>query len=197
MLWLALAVLIWGLIHSFLASLSAKDWSRRIFGETGMRFYRLGYNLFSVISFLPVLWLMAVLPDRAMYRIPAPWVYLSLAGQVAGVVLLVIGVLQTGVLSFVGLKQLFEENERSPRLVTGGLYLWVRHPLYAAGLLLLWLTPVMSQNSLVVFLAATVYLIVGALFEERKLEREFGQAYTDYKAATPMFIPGLKFGWNK
>jgi protein-S-isoprenylcysteine O-methyltransferase Ste14 len=195
--WLASAVLIWGVIHSYLASLGAKDWVRRTLGETGMRFYRLAYNIFSVISFLPILWLMVALPNREIYRIPAPWVYLSLAGQVAAVVVLVIGVLQTGALSFVGLKQLFEEYERPSRLVTEGLYRWVRHPLYTAGLLFLWLTPVMSQNSLIVFLAATVYLIVGALFEERKLEREFGQAYTDYKAATPMFIPGLKFGWNK
>jgi len=34
-------------------------------------------------------------------------------------------------------------------------------------------------------------------FEERKLLREFGQAYTNYKASTPMLIPGLKLGGNK
>jgi protein-S-isoprenylcysteine O-methyltransferase Ste14 len=38
---------------------------------------------------------------------------------------------------------------------------------------------------------------VGAFFEERKLEREFGAAYTEYKAATPMLIPGLVFRRNK
>jgi protein-S-isoprenylcysteine O-methyltransferase Ste14 len=77
------------------------------------------------------------------------------------------------------------------------LYRWVRHPLYTAGLLFIWLTPIMTLNTLVVFIAATVYILVGAFFEERKLEREFGQAYREYKAATPMLIPGLKFGWNK
>lgn len=162
-----------------------------------MRFYRFAYNIFSVISFAPILWLMVILPDRVLYRIPTPWIYLSSVGQLAAVAVLVIGILQTGVLSFVGLKQLFEGPERSSQLVTRGLYRWVRHPLYTAGLLFIWLTPVMTQNTLVVIIAATVYIIVGAFYEERKLEREFGAAYTEYKATTPMLIPGLKFGWNK
>jgi protein-S-isoprenylcysteine O-methyltransferase Ste14 len=55
----------------------------------------------------------------------------------------------------------------------------------------------MTQNTMVVMIAATVYIIVGALYEERKLEREFGTAYAEYKATTPMLIPGLKSGWNK
>jgi protein-S-isoprenylcysteine O-methyltransferase Ste14 len=132
-----------------------------------------------------------------LYQIPAPWMYLSLAGQLTAVVLLVVGVLQTDTLSFVGLRQLFEGKERSSQLVTSGLYHWVRHPLYAAGLLFIWLTPVMSQNSLVVIIAATVYILMGAFFEERKLELEFGAAYREYKAVTPMLIPGLIFGRNK
>jgi len=195
--WLTLAVLIWGIIHSVTASLEAKDWLRRRLGNAGMRFYRFGYNVFSVISFIPILWLMAVLPDQALYRIPAPWIYLTLAGQFAAVVILVVGVLQTGALSFVGLRQLFEDKETPPQLITRGLYRWVRHPLYTAGMLFIWLTPVMSMNTLIVILSATIYIIVGAFFEERKLEREYGAAYTEYKAATPMLIPGLAIRRNK
>jgi hypothetical protein len=104
--WLVFAVLIWGVIHSLTASLSAKEWVRRALGDTGMRYFRLAYNVFSIISFAPILWLMVVLPDRMFYQIPAPWIFLSLAGQFAAVVLLVVGVLQTDPLSFVGLRQL-------------------------------------------------------------------------------------------
>jgi protein-S-isoprenylcysteine O-methyltransferase Ste14 len=195
--WLILAVLIWGIIHSVTASLEVKDWLRRRLGDANMRFFRFGYNVFSVISFTPILWLMAVLPDQALYSIPAPWIYLTLAGQFAAIVVLVVGVLQTGALSFVGLRQLFEGNEHPPQLITRGLYRWVRHPLYTAGLLFIWLTPVMSLNTLIVILSATVYIIVGALFEERKLGREYGVAYAKYKAATPMLIPGLVIRRNK
>jgi methanethiol S-methyltransferase len=197
MVWLILAILIWGVVHSLMASLEAKNWILRMLGDTGVRFYRFAYNTFSVISFAPILWLMAVLPDRVLYQIPAPWVYLSITGQIAAVVLLVIGVLQTDTLSFVGLRQLFEGNERPSKMVTHGLYRRVRHPLYTAGLLFIWLTPIMSINSLIVIISVTIYIIVGALFEERKLEREFGSAYVEYKAVTPMLIPGLRFRRNK
>ena len=111
--------------------------------------------------------------------------------------MLVVGVLQTGALAFIGLKQLFEGEERSFHLVTHGLYRWVRHPLYSAGLFFIWLMPVMSVNLLIVVLSATFYIVMGAFFEERKLEREYGAAYTEYKAATPMFIPGLLIQRNK
>ena len=195
--WLVLAVLIWGVVHSVTASLGAKDWIRRVFGSGAVRFYRLSYNIFSVVSFVPILWLMAVLPDRLLYRIPTPWVYLTGTGQIMAIVMLVVGVLQTDTLSFIGLRQLIEGERRSSQLVTHGLYRWVRHPLYTAGLLFIWLTPVMSINSLIVIISATIYIFVGALFEERKLEREFGVAYAEYKANTPMLVPGLALRRNK
>ena len=195
--WLTLTVFLWGIVHSILASLEAKGWFHRTFGNASARFYRLAYNMFSVVSFAPILWLMVILPDKVLYQVPAPWMYLFLAGQLTAVVLLIVGVLQTDTLAFIGLRQVIEGERRSPRLVTSGLYRWVRHPLYASGLLFIWLAPLMSQNSLIVTIAATVYIIVGAFFEERKLRREFGREYEEYRAKTPMLIPGLKFGRNK
>jgi protein-S-isoprenylcysteine O-methyltransferase Ste14 len=185
---LIVAMAIWGAVHSFLASLAVKSFFQRYGGAGFMRFYRLLYNLFSVLSFLPILWLAAVLPDRPLYRIPLPWNLFMLSGQGIAAVLLLIGVLQTGPLSFAGVRQLFEE-EKPASLVTSGLYRYVRHPLYTAGLLFLWLTPVMTLNRLTFYLAATLYILIGAVFEERKLLREFGEAYARYQHSTPMLIP--------
>jgi protein-S-isoprenylcysteine O-methyltransferase Ste14 len=67
----------------------------------------------------------------------------------------------------------------------------VRHPLYTAGLVFIWLAPVMTWNSLVFNLGLSLYLVIGALFEERKLVHQYGQAYLDYKSRTPMLIPGI------
>ncbi len=54
--WLVLlAVLVYGLVHSFLASLWTKARARRWFGAVADRTYRLFYNVFAVVSFLPVL----------------------------------------------------------------------------------------------------------------------------------------------
>jgi protein-S-isoprenylcysteine O-methyltransferase Ste14 len=139
---------------------------------------------------------MVTLPDKSLYQIPAPWSYLMRAGQVLSILLLLASAMQTDLLSFAGLRQLFEE-EKQGGLVRGGLYRSVRHPLYTFSLLVLWLSPSMSLNSLVVYASLTVYILIGIYFEERKLLREFGQDYADYKSSTPMLIPGLKLGGNK
>lgn len=196
MLWLLLAIALWGIVHSVLASTGFKDFLRRPFGDGLMRFYRLFYNIFAVISFLPILYLMFTLPDRILYQVPAPFNYLMYAGQGLSVVLLLAAVLQTDLLSFAGLRQLAEEEKTGP-LITGGLYHYVRHPLYTFSLTFLWLGPRMTLNSFVVYVSLTLYILVGIFFEERKLVRAFGEDYENYRSATPMLIPGRRTGWNK
>lgn len=196
MLWLILSIALWGLVHSVIASFGFKDLLRRTLGDGFMRSYRLLYNIFAVISIAPVLYLMAVLPDKGLYQVPAPWSYLMRAGQGISGLLLFVAVLQTDVFSFTGLRQLFEE-EKPGKLVIGGLYRLVRHPLYTFSLAILWFSPGVSLNSFIVYLSLTLYILIGIIFEERKLLREFGQAYADYKTVTPMLIPGLRLGGNK
>jgi protein-S-isoprenylcysteine O-methyltransferase Ste14 len=132
----------------------------------------------------------ALMPDQPLYLVPSPWLYLMLAGQFVAVIMLVVGVLQTDTLSFIGISQILG-RESSPGLVTNGLYRWMRHPLYTAGLLFLWLTPEMTVNRLVFYTCVTLYILIGAYFEERKLVREFGKEYEDYRAKTPMLVPFL------
>lgn len=194
--WLILSIALWGLVHSWTASLGFKESLRRMFGDGFMRFYRLLYNLFAVVSIAPVLYLMLVLPDRALVQIPAPWSFILRAGQGISALLLLMAVVQTDVFAFAGLLPLVEEKKPAT-LVTSGLYRWVRHPLYTFSLGILWLSPSISLNSLVVNTSLTLYILVGIYFEERKLLREFGEAYARYKTVTPMLIPGMKRGGNK
>jgi protein-S-isoprenylcysteine O-methyltransferase Ste14 len=196
MFWLIVGIALWGIPHSLLASLGFKSLLRRLLGDGFMRFYRLLYNLLAVVSILPVLYLMVSLPDRTLYQVPTPWSYLMLAGQAVSALFLFVAVLQTDILSFAGLRQLVEE-EKTGNLVTSGLYRSVRHPLYTFSLAILWLPPSMSMNSFIVYAGLTIYVLIGIFFEERKLLREFGQAYTQYKSMTPMLIPAPKFGGNK
>jgi len=196
MFWLIFSVAVWGVVHSWMASLRFKESLRRILGSGGVKFYRLFYNVFSVISIAPIFYLMIVLPDKDFYQIPTPWSTMMLVGQGLTALLLIVAVLQTDVLAFVGLRQLFED-EKPGRLVTRGFYRIVRHPLYTFGLLTLWLSSSMSLNAFIIYVGLTIYILVGIYFEERKLLREFGQAYADYQSVTPMLVPGLKFGGNK
>ena len=189
--WLILfAMAVWGGIHSLLASQAAKDLAYRWFGEMAERGYRLGYNLFSIISFLPVLMLVVVLPDRMLYSIPFPCLVLTLAIQAAALLALLVGVRQTGFSRFLGFGQLLEVRAESQApMIVDGLYRWVRHPLYTTGLVFIWLLPVMTLNILALNIGSSAYLVIGALFEERRLVREFGEAYITYRQQTPMLIP--------
>jgi len=196
MFWLIFTIALWGVIHSLLASLGFKNFIRRLLGDGFMKFYRLFYNVLAVISFVPVLYLVLSLPDENLYKIPPPWSYLILAGRGISLLFLLVAVIQTDLLSFAGLRQLAEEEKTGP-LVTTGLYRSVRHPLYTFSLLILWFSPRLTLNSFVVYASLTSYILIGIVFEERKLLREFGQAYAEYKSTTPMLFPGLRFRGNK
>jgi methanethiol S-methyltransferase len=195
-------VLLWGFLHSLLASLKVKALFLSWFGEYSRRFYRLAYNLLAGLSFLPVLAIAAFTPDRRLYLIPLPWSVLMVVGELMAVAMLVVGIRQTDVWEFLGLRQLAvaaagagpDSQREKPRgnLVTSGLYRYVRHPLYSAGVAFIWLIPLMTVNVLAINLALSIYIVIGAYFEEHKLMQEFGLEYSDYAAVTPMFVPFLK-----
>ncbi len=195
-----LACALYGLIHSLLASHAAKRFAGARWGWVARRWYRLAFSLLGGLTLLPVLALVWRLPDRLLYAIPMPWLLLSGMVQVAAALALLAGVMQTGVLGFLGVGQALRPGEPAPLiagrkggdLVTGGLYRWVRHPLYTCGLVILWLTPVMSWNLLALAAGLTGYILIGIVFEERKLLAEFGEAYAEYKSRTPALIPGIK-----
>ena len=190
--WLIFSILVWGFLHSIFASLQFKAFARRLLGPGVGRVYRLGYNLFAGLSLVPVLALAALTVDSSLYNVPQPWSVLMIAGEFLAGMALAVGFLQSHPFEFLGFSQLASPIEATGRLTTAGLYRFVRHPLYTAGLLLIWLVPRMTVNLLVTDLALTAYLIIGANLEERKLSREFGQEYDDYMAVTPMFVPFLK-----
>jgi protein-S-isoprenylcysteine O-methyltransferase Ste14 len=78
------------------------------------------------------------------------------------------------------------------RLVTYGIFAWVRNPLYIGNLLawlgftvvsgLLWFIPV----AIVIFAIEYTYIV---RYEEGVLESTFGDEYLAYKARTPRWIP--------
>lgn len=189
--WILLAWALYGTLHTLLASFSAKALAERWLGLGGRRYYRLFYNLAVSLTLLPLLALVVLSPDLEISRITFPWLALTLAIESLAALGLLYGMLQTGVLKFLGLEPLSAppDSGEPPKLVVSGLYRYVRHPLYLFGLLILWLLPLMTWNILAFNLGATVYILIGIQFEERKLLKEFGQAYADYQRNVPMLIP--------
>jgi protein-S-isoprenylcysteine O-methyltransferase Ste14 len=181
---------VWALVHSLLASLPCKNWARRVFGAGVDRWYRLAFNAFAAITILPIFPMLVFLPDRTLYVAPVPWRWLMVGGQVLALAGLAGSFLQTGLLYFLGLSQLFaQQPAQTGSLEVRGLYCYVRHPIYSFGILLLWLTPAMTVNLLTVYILTTLYFYVGSLHEERRLLAEFGDAYQDYQQQVPRLIP--------
>ena len=185
-----LAVAAYGALHSILAAPVAKRLAHRWFGSAADRLYRLVYNLVAAISLLPVLAVLALAPGSVLYRVPSPWWLLTAGSQIAALLLLILGLLETDVWHFIGFRQLSEAKDGEAHvLVVTGLYRWVRHPLYSAGLLLIWLSPVMTTSLLAFNSAFTIYVLIAIRLEERRLLTEFGPAYDAYRRRVHALIP--------
>jgi protein-S-isoprenylcysteine O-methyltransferase Ste14 len=181
---------VWALVHSLLASLPFKNWTQRVFGDGADRWYRLAFNAFAAITILPLFPMLAFLPNRRLYVVPAPWRWLMVGGQVLALAGLVGSFLQAGVFHFLGLAQLFvQQPAQTGSLEVRGFYCYMRHPNYLFSILLLWLTPSMTVNLLTVYILITLYFYIGSFHEEKRLLAEFGDAYRDYQQQVPRLIP--------
>jgi len=193
---------LYAVLHSWLAGQRMKDWTRRTLRPSTDRWYRLMYNLVGTLTLLPLLPMLVWLPDRTLYTLPPPWLWLALLGQLLAAASILYGLWQTNIWHFLGLCQLLglPDDGRincKPPLVISGLYRWVRHPLYFWGLVLIWLTPQMTLTRLALFAALSVYLYMGTFFEERRLVAEFGDVYRAYQRQVPRLIPWRGPVWQE
>ena len=86
-----------------------------------------------------------------------------------------------------------DEVLSSSRLLTDGAFSRVRHPLYLASLLfyLFLIALTLSLISLLVFMGIFIFYNIIAAYEEKFLEKKFGQEYIDYRKKVPRWIPRL------
>jgi protein-S-isoprenylcysteine O-methyltransferase Ste14 len=144
---------------------------------------RIGAVLFRYRGFLPVPFLLVPLLVSAQQ---------TRAGWMGGIALIALGeILRIAGVSAAGTVTR-RRSRNVQRLVTYGIFGWVRNPLYVGNLLIwvgfmvgsgvLWFVPVA-----VVLFAIEYSLIVR--YEEGVLESIFGQEFLDYKAHTPRWIP--------
>ncbi len=81
--------------------------------------------------------------------------------------------------------------EKTTKLVTEGIYRYIRHPLYASLLFLAWGIFFKSVSIIGFFLVigASLSLTLTAKIEERENFDYFGKEYESYMQQTKMFIP--------
>ncbi len=79
-------------------------------------------------------------------------------------------------------------------LVTDGIYSYIRHPICLSCVLLSFSAAIGFKSTaglMVAILALIVAYLHASLWEERELERRFGNEYCEYKRKVGMFFPKL------
>ena len=122
-----------------------------------------------------------------------------LAWAVPVFVRLLLGVLSFAVGIYLGAKSLtaiFGRADSKPKFVTTGVYAWVRHPMYLAGLLGLlgFFFTTLSLLSLLVWVGLFVFYNWMATYEERDLVRILGEQYLNYQKQVPKWLPRVRKG---
>ncbi len=195
---IVIGMLVFALSHSLTADPKVKNWMQQRMGERAYQgWYRLLYNLLSVIVLAPIMlyiWLSGTVIYSVSVEVEAIFYILQLVGSIG----LVVSLLQIDLLRFAGIRQMiaYFRNEPLPlppeKLQTGGLYRLVRHPLYFFSLLSVWFISPMTDTMLVFNIAATLYFVFGSLIEERRMVRYFGDEYRAYQAQVAWLIPFLR-----
>lgn len=80
---------------------------------------------------------------------------------------------------------------REPEFRTPAAYRYLRHPIYAGWLVVLWAAPTMTMSHLVLAVGLTAYVVLGARLEERDLERRLPY-YRQYRRKVPMLLPSWR-----
>jgi protein-S-isoprenylcysteine O-methyltransferase Ste14 len=182
----------WCALHSALISLTVTETLRHRF-PNGFRYYRLLYNFLAVASLMPVLHYTFSLRGAPIITWSGPWVAVPVLLASAAIYLLVAGMRRYDLYQFLGLRQIGDEKACSLltddcSLDTGGVLSMVRHPWYSAGILIVWARP-LDPAAILTNLVVCGYFVVGALLEERKLMRQFGDQYAAYRRQVSMLFP--------
>ena len=196
MLPMLLVMLAYGVIHSLLAGQTSKQTAKQLLGDRLYHgVYRLVYNMLAGLLLIPAAYLLLFQPGATVWEVSGPIQIAFRAVQLIGLIGLLISLVQIDLGQFTGLSQLRAYLQGIPLplpaepLQTGGVYAFVRHPLYLFSLLVIWFMPAMSESLLAFNIGATVYFILGSLLEEQRLTRVFGQEYVAYQKKVGWLIP--------
>jgi protein-S-isoprenylcysteine O-methyltransferase Ste14 len=193
---IALYLIGFAILHSSLASLQAKDTARGLIGPRVDPWYPVFFSAVAVITIVPLAAMLIMFPGRLLYVVPLPWIWFFFLAQL----LVGIGSLRAFLDAphrFLICAQL-SGHHGPDQLPLGirGIYCWIRDPFLLSGLLLIWLTPFMAENLLLVYVITTFYLCIGSFHWESRLVAQFGEAYLAYQNKVPRIIPQRSKRWE-
>jgi methanethiol S-methyltransferase len=158
-------------------------------------YYRLAYTLFAAASLVFMWWLTPSEHSITLLRWSGVFLPVRVALIAAALALFYLSFRHIGLLDFLGFIALGIGSRSafsSGVLVTWGIYARIRHPQFLAGLLLLWARD-LTDTDIVINVVLSLYLLIGARLEEKRLLKKFGEEYSRYKVKVPAFIPRIPF----
>jgi len=194
---LLLLLILWCALHSAMISIGVTEYFKKLLGSN-YRFYRLFYNIISILTILPV----ALFAYSIQTQVILHWNGYMRIGQVLllgmAAWFFFLGGRHYDIRQVIGIKQIREGTADlaitdTGKLDTSGVLGMTRHPWYLATMLLIWGRQ-MDVSTIIINLILTSYLIVGTYLEEKKLVREFGENYRNYQKKVSMLIP---YKWLK
>ncbi len=178
-------------IHSLTASLPFKRLVRRVIGSKVEALYLPVYSLITLLTISPLVYLLYKYPGRVLYRIPSPWRWLMVGGQVIASAAAPKAFLDAPHRFKLRFQFSGPETPEATPLNIRGTYRWIRDPFLLSGLVTMLLTPIMTVNLLVIYILTTIYLFLGSLHWETRLVAQFGDEYREYQKRVHRIIPHL------
>ncbi len=192
---LAMLWALWCTLHSLLIAPGVKLKMTAILKKR-MRFYRLFYNIFSIVTAAPLVYLGLWRSEPVIFAWQNGLRFLQLLMLILAGYLFIAGARNYDGPSMLGLRQIYEgdhctQDAKHCQLEKKGILGIIRHPWYTGGIILVWARDI-DTAGLAVNIVLSVYLMLGAWFEERKLTSQFGESYRQYQRQVSAFIP---FKW--
>ena len=188
-LYAVLGWVLWCTLHSALISTTVTDFAKKKLGG-GFRFYRLFYNVVSLVTLIPLVYYSHMLREAPVFRWEGSMRIVQVFLVAVSVYLFVAGGRHYSWARFWGIAQVKAGSSLadSSTFVVSGIHRIIRHPWYLGGILIVWAQD-MSVSTILINMVISVYFMIGAVLEERKLVIEFGEKYREYQRTVSMLFP--------
>ena len=196
----AMLLLQFPLVHSALLTKRGRQYLTRLapapHGAT------LGTTTFAIVASLQLLLLFALwTPSGVVWwraegslfwvlcaAYAASWALLIKASYDAG------AEVQSGALGWMSLAQ--NKPPQYPDMPTGGLFRYIRQPIYVSFAATTWTVPVWTPDQLALAVTLTAYCLLAPILKERRFAARYGQRFDTYKRSVPYAIPRLRSGFH-